>query len=136
MLPLVLLISAHIDLHAQKITMTGLLKEMDDRARLARFPLPAYAALQASSYNRESAARDAPGWFADGDGTGFIRTETIAGKQEWVVMEQQGPGALTRLWAPYFFTGGLDDLEGPEIRIYLDGSNIPVIHENFFKLIT
>src|SRR5664279_2395353 len=76
-----------ISVNAQQVTIQSLLKEMACRSCLARYPYPAYASLQASSYNRESTARDAPGWFADSDGTGFIRTEEKDGKTEWVVME-------------------------------------------------
>ncbi len=121
---------------AQSINITSLLKEMSDRSRLARFAQPPYQSLQASSYNRASITRDAAGWFADSDGTGFIREENIKGKKEWVVMEHDGPGAITKMWAPYFYYGGLDDLVGPDINIYLDGSSTPVISENYFKLIT
>jgi len=125
-----------INVNAQQVTIQSLLKEMACRSCLARYPFPVYASLQASSYNRESTARDAPGWFADSDGTGFIRTEEKNGKTEWVVMEHDGPGTITKMWAPYFYYGGLDDLEGPNINIYLDGSVTPVISENYFKLIT
>ncbi|MEO8413267.1 MAG: glycoside hydrolase family 172 protein [Ginsengibacter sp.] len=125
-----------VSVHAQQVTIQSLLKEMACRSCLAMYPFPAYASLQASSYNRESTARDAPGWFADSDGTGFIRTEEKDGKTEWVVMEHDGPGTITKMWAPYFYYGGLDDLVGPNINIYLDGSVTPVISENYFKLIT
>ena len=122
--------------NAQTITLTSLLTEMSVHDTLARYPLPLYASLQASSYNRESVVKDGTGWFADSDGTGFIRTEEKNGKTEWVVMEHNGPGAITEMWAPYFYYGGLDDLEGPFINIYLDGEDIPVISENYFRLIT
>ena len=112
------------------------LDELTDKTRLAQFPEPFYQSLQASSYNRESIKRNQSGWFADSDGIGFIRTEQIGNHKEWVVMEHNGPGVITKMWAPYFYLGGLDDLEGPDIHIYLDGSSIPVISENYFKLIT
>lgn len=120
---------------AQTITLASLLEEMSNRETLARFPDPAYQSLQASSYNRESTVRDAPGWFADSDGIGFIREETKNGTTEWVVMEHEGPGAITKMWAPYFHWGGLDDLEGPVINIYIDGEDKPAISENFFRFI-
>lgn len=120
---------------AQTITLASLLEEMGSRDTLARFPYPAYQSLQASSYNRESTSRDAANWFADSDGIGFIRTETRNGATEWVVMEHEGPGAITKMWAPYFHWGGLDDLEGPDINIYIDGADKPAISENFFRLI-
>ena len=122
-------------MQAQTITVASLLEEMADRSRLAKFPSPQYQSLQSSSYNRASTNRDAPGWFADSDGVGFIREENNNGKHEWVVMEHDGPGAITKMWAPYFYYGGLDDLTGPDINIYLDGNTTPVIQENYFKFI-
>ena len=115
---------------AQLVTLPALLSEMTDRDAVARFPQPSYQCLQASSYNRASTNRNQPnqdttGWFADSDGLGFIRTEQIKGKTEWVIMEHQGPGCLTKLWTPFFYYG-FDDRKGPNIRIYLDGETTPV----------
>lgn len=122
------LLFSFIHVNAQEVNLSSLLREMSSRKALASFPN--YLSLQASSYNRESVSRDSMGWFADSDGTGFIRKEG----NEWVVMEHTGPGAITKMWAPYFYYGGLNDLEGPVINIYLDG--VLVISENYFKLIT
>lgn len=119
-----------------QINFQSLLREMADRSALARFPQLAYQSLQSSSYNRESVKKDSAGWFADSDGVGFVRKENVDGKEEWVVMQHEGPGVITRMWAPYFYYGGLDDLEGPVINIYLDDNPVPVISENYFKLIT
>jgi hypothetical protein len=120
----------------QSISLSTLLDEMGDRHVLAKYPYPRYTALQASSYNRESVAKDKPGWFADSDGTGFIRKQEKNGKTEWVVMEHTGPGAVTKLWSPYFYYQGLDDLEGPIVNIYLDDNDVPIISENYFRFIT
>ena len=122
------------------VTFGSLVQEMADRDALAVFPAPRYESLQASSYNRLSTARDQPdqgtgGWFADSDGTGFIRTEVINGQTEWVVMEHSGPGALTRFWTPFFYYD-FGNRSGPNIRIYLDGSTTPVIDQNFIELLT
>ena len=118
---------------APPISLPALLVEMTDRAAVARWPVPQYESLQASSYNRASTHRDAPGWFADQDGLGFIRTETIQGRTEWVVMEHDGPGCLTKMWTPFFYFG-FGDRTGPSIRIYLDGASKPVIDEGFIAL--
>lgn len=118
---------------APPVSLTTLLAEMTDRAAVARWPAPLYESLQASSYNRASTHRDAPGWFADQDGLGFIRTETIQGRTEWVVMEHDGPGCLTKMWTPFFYFG-FGDRTGPNIRIYLDGATNPVIDEGFIAL--
>jgi hypothetical protein len=102
---------------------------------LVRFPGDYYKTLQASSYNRASVKRGEPGWFADSDGVGFIRSETSHGQTEWVMMEHTGPGAITKMWTPYFYRD-LNDHVGPNVRIYLDGSPVPVIDESFIRLLT
>ncbi len=112
--------------------MASLLKEMTDREAVTRYPNPPYRCLQASSYNRASVRRGGPGWFADSDGTGFIRKEKIDGKTEWVVMEHLGPGCITRIWAPSFYFGR----KPQHIRIYLDGSGQPVLDEPLIDLLT
>lgn len=124
-----------LTLHAfsQRVTLSSLLREMVDREAVTRFP--AYRAHQASSYNRTSVSPDAPGWFADSDGVWCIREETNArGETEWVLMEDHGPGAITKMWAVCFYYG-LADTTGANVRIYLDGSPTPVIDTNFFALV-
>lgn len=114
--------------------MQSLLAEMIDRDCLARYPNPPYQSLQASSYNRESIRRDKPGWFADSDGVGFIREESLGGKKEWVIMEHVGPGAITKMWTPFFYYD-FNNRVGPNVRIYLDGSTKPVLDESLIKLV-
>lgn len=126
MIPLALL--------AAPITIRSLAEEMIDPDARARFPEPAYESLQASSYNRESVARGKPGWFADSDGVGFLRTEQRKGDTEWVVMEHSGPGCITRIWTPFFYYD-LNDHVGPQVRIYLDGSDRPIIDESLIRLV-
>ncbi len=122
-------------LAGERVHLRSLLAEMVDPTVVARVPAPAYRCLQMSSYNRESVRRDAPGWFADSDGTGFIRTEETGGRTEWVLMEHEGPGCLTKMWTPAFYMS-LRDRTGPALRIYLDGAPSPVIDENFIALVT
>lgn len=117
-----------------EINLTLLLNEMIDREQITHFPESGYKCLQASSYNRESVSPDKPGWFADSDGIGFIRTEENNGKKEWVIMEDDGPGVITKIWAVCFYYG-LNDTTGANIKFYLDGAEEPVINTNFFKLV-
>jgi hypothetical protein len=124
----------------ETISLSSLLSEMSNPATLARFPSPPYQQLQASSYNRQSIARDQPeqdtsGWFADSDGVSWIREEEHDGRHEWVIMEHTGPGCLTRIWTPYFYYD-FNNRVGPRIRIYLDNSPTPAINENFIELLT
>jgi len=134
---LVLLLSVGIQEEAiaqQSITMQSLLREMVDRRAITYFSESSYRQLQASSYNRESVSPDLPGWFADSDGEGFIRVEENKGKKEWVIMEDDGPGVITKIWAVCFYYG-LNDTTGANINIYLDGNTEPLISTNFFQLI-
>ncbi len=117
------------------VTFADLLAQMTNLEDVARVPSPAFTQQQASSYNRESKVRGGPGWFADSDGTGFIREEAHGARSEWVAMEHEGPGCLTRLWAPYFYYD-FGDRVGPRVRIYLDGSPDPTIDANWIELLT
>ncbi len=117
------------------VTFESLLKEMTDRDRQARYPDHAYSSLQSSSYNRESVSPDKPGWFADSDGVSWIRVEHNNKRKEYVVMEHEGPGCITRMWTPYFYYG-FDNMTGPVVRIYLDGQKKPAIEETFIELLT
>lgn len=119
------------------VTFESLLREMGDCDSLARFPAPEYRQLQSSSYNRRSVSRDQPdqgtqGWFADSDGVSWIRDETVNGRREFVIMEHDGPGCITRVWTPFFYYG-FNNRVGPRIRIYLDGSDTPVIDGHFIE---
>jgi hypothetical protein len=121
---------------AAPITLSSLLAEMTDSAAVAQLPEPEYRGLQASSYNRASTNRKQPnqdetGWFADEDSWGFIRTEG----REWVILEHEGPGCITKMWTPFFYYD-FNDRKGPDIRIYLDDDPQPVLDENFIALVT
>ncbi len=119
---------------SKEINLSTLLNEMVDREQITRFPESGYQCLQASSYNRESVSPDKPGWFADSDGIGYIRIEENNGQKEWVIMEDDGPGVITKIWAVCFYYG-LNDTTGANIKFYLDGATEPVINTNFFALV-
>lgn len=119
----------------QTVSMESLLMEMPDNTNLARLPSPFYQSLEASSYNRASVSPEKKGWFADSDGTGYIKKDTVNGRTEYVIMEHQGPGCITRMWTPYFYYD-LNNHTGPKIRIYIDGKEEPVLKENFIALLT
>jgi hypothetical protein len=123
----------------EPITFKSLLREMADSEAAARFPEPEYRCLQASSYNRASTNRNQPnqdtaGWFADSDGVGFIRIVTNQTGKEWVLMEHEGPGCVTKMWTPFFYYD-LHNHVGPNVRIYLDGTAKPVIDEPLIRLV-
>lgn len=116
------------------VTLSSLLNEMIDRDAVARWPDPAYTCRQFSSYDRASTAPgrlDAEGrdtWFANGDASQYLRVEEVAlpaagggepaTRQEWVMMDAEGPGAVVRVWSA--------NPKGT-LRVYLDGSATPAI---------
>ena len=126
------------------VTIGSLLADMIDRDAVARYPGHDFRLKQDSSYNRESVAPEAPkdeptGWFknrdyntkeADGN---FIRTETINGRKEFVLMESEGPGAIVRSWMPW--RGGDEPDTDLVIRFYLDGSDEPALEGNMLGLL-
>lgn len=117
------------------ITLQSLLQEMGERTVVTYWPEQEYKSLQSSSYNRASVAPDQPGWFADSDGVAWIREETNGSKIEYVIMEHDGPGCITRMWTPFFYYN-FNNRIGPNVKIYIDGEKIPVIDENFIALLT
>ncbi len=105
------------------VSFESLLDEMIDRDASARFPDPAYDCRQASSYDRASVSRDEAGsWMANNDRSFFVRMEKIDGREEWVMMDAAGPGCIVRVWATSGNPVG-------NIRVYIDGSDEPVINE-------
>ena len=110
------------------ITLQSLLNEMADRDALARFPDPPYTSHQASSCDRRSIAPNKPGWFANNDWSQFIRSERHRDRTEWVMMEADGPGCVTRIWSG-----------GPKpkgvMRFYLDDTDRPAIEMPAAELI-
>ncbi|NLX54527.1 MAG: DUF2961 domain-containing protein [Planctomycetaceae bacterium] len=112
--------------HAQTVSLGTLLDEMIDRAGLARFPSPAYTCRQASSYDRGTVAPDQPGWYANMDRSHFVRMEEQDGRKEFVLMDEEGPGAVVRFWATWHGPGGGPFSNGT-LRFYLDDNPQPAI---------
>ena len=114
------------------VSLKSLLLEMIDRDALPRLPSPAYVCKQASSYDRKQTdPKDAKTWFANDDYQQFIRTEKNQGRNEWVIMEHRGPGAVVRFWTPLW-----PNLDKATVRFYLDGKTEPAIAANFNDLIS
>ncbi|MEQ9305852.1 MAG: glycoside hydrolase family 172 protein [Marinoscillum sp.] len=123
-----------------EVSIASLLKEMVDREAIARFPQANFKLKQESSYNRASQnPEDTVGWFINHDYNSseedhnFIRIEQNDGQQEWVFMDQKGPGAIVRTWMPFMKANQPDtDIQ---IKIYLDGSDEPVLKGNMLGLL-
>lgn len=109
----------------EPVTVGSLLGEMVDRDAAARYPSPAYMCRQASSYDRRSTSPDNhETWFANGDADQFVRVEQHDGRQERVLMDVTGPGAIVRFWSA-------NPPEGATLRFYLDGSEEPTFEADF-----
>ena len=106
------------------ITMVSLLNDMLDRGRLARWPDPEYRTRQFSSYDRSSVSSDKPGWFGNKDYNEFLRKEERDGRTEWVLVDVEGPGVVTRFWNAL---GGVFWKDAGMLRFYFDGNPVPEI---------
>ncbi len=114
---------------SQTISFSSLLDEMVDRDAAGRFPSPTYRCRQASSYDQASvSATDTDTWWANNDRSFFLRSEQIGGREEWVMMDAEGPGCIVRIWITASNACGT-------LRFYLDGSDTPVIAEEAQRLI-
>ncbi len=117
---------------ANLVTLASLLDEMTDREAITRFPRPGYKLKQASSYDRsQSNPQDNATWFNNVDYNHYIRMEEYDGQREYVIMEEDRPGCITRWWIPLENT-----YKNRTLRIYLDGNSEPVIQENYYNLLT
>ncbi len=103
-----------------QISLNSLLNEMVSYDAIAVFPTPYYRAAQVSSYDRRTVSPFLPGWFANNDGGGYVRLDTIGGRVEKVLFEENGPGVVTRIWLT------TNDKRGV-LRIYFDGNPYPEI---------
>ncbi|MFN3650971.1 MAG: DUF2961 domain-containing protein [Armatimonadota bacterium] len=109
------------------VSTRSLLTELTDLRGMAEFPAPQYSTGQFSSHDRRStSAADHEGWFANDDWGRFLRIEERDGRQEQVMMDAKGPGAVVRIWSAN---------PSGTLRIYLDGASTPVIEEKMEELL-
>jgi len=104
---------------AAEVTYADILKQLTDLDRLTR-PYTGYRAGQYSSWDRGS--REV--WGANGDAGHYLRVEENG---EAVMMDQDGPGVIYRIWSA--------NPQG-KIRIYLDGASTPTYEWDFESLFT
>lgn len=103
---------------SKPITLESLLEEMVSVEELSRFPDPYYTCHQESSYDRRSVSPGNPEWFANDDGFGIIRQDTVNDRIEKVMFDETGPGVITRIWITTIDKRGT-------WRFYFDGSSEP-----------
>ena len=100
------------------VTLDSLLDEMVSYEESAKFPAIPYRMMQISSYDRASKTPGAEGWFANNDGFGVERTDTVDGRVEKVMMDVSSPGVITRIWITAVNKKG-------SMRFYFDGAKSP-----------
>jgi len=130
---LILCLCAAFALADTTVTMESLLQEMVDRDAVARIPDPYYICKQASSWDRLQKSVNGPNWFANHDYDHSLRQETVGTRVEYVIMENEGPGCVTRIWKPLDISNNLPKMT---IRFYLDGELDPVIESDFTELLS
>lgn len=115
---------------AEPVDFQTLLDEIVDRDELPKLPVNDYKLGQTSSYDRRSKS-PSQGWYANGDGSGFVRVETNQGRTERVLMDEQGPGAIVRFWSTYLTWEFGDGI----LRFYFDGATTPSIEGRLTDII-
>lgn len=114
------------------VSMESLLREMTDRNSLPQYPDPFYTCRQFSSYDRATVTPGDKSWFANWDRSMFIRTDSLRGRKEYVMMETEGPGAIVRFWMTF---AGPDSGKGI-LRIYFDHSRNAAIEGRAVDIIS
>jgi hypothetical protein len=115
----------------QDVTLNALLKELTSLDYLAESPDPAYTCKQFSSYDQRStdpAVLTDENWFANGDRGQHLRVETVNGKEEHVMMDTAGPGAIVRFWSANPDDAGI-------VRFYIDGATTPTLEAPLSQLL-
>lgn len=109
------------------VDLGSMLDQMLDPFAPTLYPATGYEAMQTSSYDRRSVTPDNESWFANDDGFGFIRTDTIDGCVEKVLFDEQQGGVITRIWIT---------TRNPRstLRFYFDGHIVPDWVVNSFDL--
>jgi hypothetical protein len=131
-LPLFFVVLTLFSCMKKTVTLETLLNEMVDRDAIAQFPHPGYTLKQFSSYDRATVAPGDKSWFANWDRSMFIRIDTISGRQEYVMMDMDGPGAIVRFWMTF---AGQNSGKGI-MRIYFDNDTLPAIEGTAFGIVS
>ncbi|MBX7256527.1 MAG: DUF2961 domain-containing protein [Candidatus Hydrogenedentes bacterium] len=116
---------------AGAVTFESLVGELTNLERLSETPSPAYVTKQFSSYDRRSknpSVLTDEDWFANGDRGQYLRKETIDGREEFVIMDAEGPGAIVRVWSA-------NPADAGTVRVYLDGSKKPAIEMRLTEML-
>ncbi|MDD2814082.1 MAG: DUF2961 domain-containing protein [Bacteroidales bacterium] len=116
---------------SKEVSIKSLVEQMPDKERLTQFPaaLP-YQLKQVSSYNRKTQTPGNYDWYANYDASYFVRVEENQGRREFVMMDEEGPGAVVRWWMTFWRAH--DGI----LRIYLDHDSLPEVEGSPADLIS
>ena len=113
---------------APRVDTRTLLDEMTNLEQLACYPQPEFKCRQFSSYDPASRRPDDPAtWFANADADHYLRVEQRDGRNEYVMLDADGPGAIVRIWSA--------NPKGT-LRIYIDEQPEPVIEAPMADLLS
>ncbi len=129
--------SVVLGIASAQITIGTLADELADRDQLTQHPGNSFTLEQASSHDTRNGTAlgsqlGSPWGFENVDFGNYIRQETNQGRQELVLFEDSGPGAITRWWSTGI-NGAL--LNNNNFRIYVNGSNSPVLTQSATGLV-
>ncbi len=118
------IIAADVGAAALTYTYTNLVNMLKDLERLSVLPDIGERTAEWTSRDQASAYHGGTyaNWSANGDGTGFIRTEADGGR---VMAEMTGPGCIWRIWTARANSG--------HVKIFLNGSNTPAVDLPFYQ---
>jgi len=128
---LLALVALAVPVLAAPITFESLLDEMTNLEFLTRAPDPAYTCKQFSSYDQRStdpAVLTDENWFANVDRGQYLRKEQRDGKDEFVLADVDGPGAIVRFWSA-------NPVDAGTVYIYLDGAKKPSIEMELTEML-
>lgn len=108
---------------APTVSLNSLLDEMVNRNTVTHLPAAGYTVKQASSYDRAAKTPGNEQWWANGDMSNFVGEISRDGHVEKVLMDEAGPGAITRFW----ITGAQFNRT---IRFYMDNMEKPAFEMN------
>lgn len=118
------------------VDLASLLTELADPTAPAREPRLRFESRLVTSRDPRSVdPADAVGWYANEDRGHALRTETVDGadgpRQEWVIADLDGPGAVVRLWTAFE-----ENQTTTVLRVRLDGASKPVLEAPLQELLS
>lgn len=110
----------------QEVSTRTLLADWGEPMRFLKPDSAGYRTVEASSFDRKSRTPGNEDWFANGDFGQYLRTENTQGREEFVMADFRGPGAVVRIWSAN--PAGI-------VRFYFDGEASPRLERSFRSIL-